>query len=282
MAAAISPAQHPLFQAVADATQNGVRIGTLPFEARSKRLHETRASQKHSEMLLAAHALVAVGIRDFDLVPGECPDFQLRYGTESVGLEVAELVEPESARISNAAENIRIEIRERVNADPTLQAALANSFISVSAWNCPKRSLERRIVDEYERLIRNAPSPRKVGSRIQDPAYPTMTSCGVHVYHGNMKGGFVDFTTPPTAFDPQGLVPIAVKVLKRKQKKATTYSGGRQWLVMAVTDMMGTFDASVEVLGNMLPEITPFEMVIIRGSSRVAVWTPDKHVSAST
>jgi hypothetical protein len=192
----VSGEQRAFFEAVADCKRDGIRIGTLAFEARSKRLHETRASQKHSELLLAAHALAAVGLRDFDLSPGERPDFQLRLGSDHVGLEVAELVEPESARISNSAENIRIDIRERLDADRILREALGDRFISLSAWECPKRSLERKIVDEYERLIRTR-LPQMVGSRIKDETYPAMTTCFVHAQFSEFQGGSVDFTPPP-------------------------------------------------------------------------------------
>ena len=157
----ISAAQRPFFEAVASSRRAGVRIGMLPFETRSKSMHETRASQKHSELLLAAHALVAVGLRQCDFVPGEGPDFTLRYGAEVVGLEVAELVEPSSARVANATENIRIGIRELVDTDANLKAALRDRFISLRPWVCPKRSLERPMVEEYGRLIRATRRSRK-------------------------------------------------------------------------------------------------------------------------
>ena len=277
----ISDPQRPFFEAVADCTRAGVRIGKLPFETRSKSMHETRATQKHSELLLAAHALVAVGLRRCDLVPGERPDFTLRYGAEAIGPEVAELVEPASARVANATENIRIGIRELVDTDATLTAALGDRFISLRPWVCPKRSLERPMVEEYGRLIRAIALPKMLGSQVNDPAYPAMRACKVHVYVSSFSGGYVDFTTPPTAFDPQGLVPVATRVLERKRKKAAAYSGGPHWLVMAVTDGMGTFDPSVDALGSFFPDIAPFEVVIIRGSSRVAVWTAGKHMSVA-
>jgi hypothetical protein len=46
---------------------------------------------------------------------------------------------------------------------------------------------------------------------------------------------------------------------------------------MTVTDMQGIFDASVDTLGSMLPDIAPFELVVIRGSQRVTVWVTGKH-----
>lgn len=277
----ISRAQRPSFEAVAECTRSGVRIGALPFETRSKSQYEIRASQKHGELLLAAHALVAIGLRGFDLVPGERPDFTLRYGSDIVGLEVAELVEPESARIKNAVDNIRIGIRERIDADPMLQEALGNRFVSLNPWICPKRSFERKLVDEYERLIRSSNPPKMLGAMVNDPAYPVMKACKVHMHVATLQGGFVDFKTPPTWFDPRGIMPVAGKVLERKRKKAAIYNAGRLWLVMAVTDMMGTFDDSVDALGRFLPDISPFEVVVIYGSRRVAVWTAGQHHSVA-
>jgi hypothetical protein len=34
-------------------------------------------------------------------------------------------------------------------------------------------------------------------------------------------------------------------------------------------------------LGGFLPAIPPFEMVVIRGSSRVAVWTATRHIAVA-
>ena len=71
---------------------------------------------------------------------------------------------------------------------------------------------------------------------------------------------------------------MAIKVLERKQKKAAGYRIRPLWLILYVTDLMGQFDASVDLLGS-LPEIAPFEFVIDRGQRSQAVWM-DRHYVA--
>jgi hypothetical protein len=261
---------------VADCGCNGVRIGTLPHAMASKSRHESRYQQKQREMFLAAHALVAANLRAFDLSPSERPDFELRHGAETVGVEVAELVEPESARTANAAENMRIGIRELLDTDQVFRAALGDRFLSLSCWVTPKRSKERIIVEEYRRFVMTQ-SPLMLGSRVNDNTFPMLKTHEAHIYIGQVDGGFIDITTPPSSFSPTAMVPVAAKVLERKKKKAITYTGARLWLVMSVTDMMGVFDDSVEELGGHLPQIAPFELVLIRSSHRLALWTAAKH-----
>lgn len=275
----ISPRQRPQFEAVAACTTDGTRIGSIPFDVRSKSRHETRATQKHSELLLAAHALVSVNVRDFDLSPRESPDFVLSAGADRIGLEVAELIEPASARTQNAAENIRTAVRDRLDADALLRAKLGNRFISVQTWDTPKRSHEQRIADECCRLVDAGMLPNLRANQVEDKAYPTLSYYRGHLYVLELDGGMFEYRTPGSWFDPDAMVPIAMRVLARKKKKALTYGGGRLWLSMSVTDMMGSFDRSVEVLGSMLPDIAPFEFVIVRGSRNVALWTPSQHGS---
>lgn len=43
--------------------------------------------------------------------------------------------------------------------------------------------------------------------------------------------------------------------------------------MMSVTDIMGDFDPGVLALGTICPAIDPFEMVVIRGSTNVTIWT---------
>ncbi len=69
-------------------------IGSLPLATMTKSRHETRYEEKDREMLLVAHALVAAKLPTFDLSPRERPDFELRLGAYSVGVEVAELIDP--------------------------------------------------------------------------------------------------------------------------------------------------------------------------------------------
>lgn len=215
----LSPRQRPLFEAVAACTIDGSRIGAIPFDVRSKSRNETRASQKHSELLLAAHALVSVNVREFDSSPGESPDFTLRIGHDQVGLEVAELIEPNSARAENAAENIRIDVRERLDADVALRAQMGDRFISVQTWDTPKRSHEHGIAEECCRII-SAGAPDCRANQVEEKAYPLLTQYRGHLYESELKGGMFDYKTPACWYDPEAIMPIASRVLYRKKKKA--------------------------------------------------------------
>jgi hypothetical protein len=277
----LSPRQRPMFEAVAQCTTDGSRIGAIPFDVRSKSRHETRAAQKHSELLLAAHALVSVNVRGLDLSPGESPDFTLSLGADRVGLEVAELIEPTSARTQNAAENIRIVIRERLDGDAALRSRLGDRFISVQTWDTPKRSHERGIADECFRLLASGVAPNLRAHQFEDKAYPLLSYYRGHLYESKLTGGMFDYKTPPCSYDPQAMISIASRVLYRKKKKALTYGGGRLWLVMSITDMMGSFDQSVEVMGSFLPDIAPFEFVIVRGLRSVALWSATQNSYAA-
>lgn len=50
---------------------------------------------------------------------------------------------------------------------------------------------------------------------------------------------------------------------------------------MSITDTMGGFDRSVEMMGSILPEIAPFEFVIVRGLRGVAVWSATQNSCAA-
>lgn len=271
----IAELQRPEFAAVADCTRDGVRIGSLPPEMMTPCRHESRYAQKYRELQLAAHALVAAGLTRFDLSPGERPDFQLRHGSESVGLEVAELVEPESARTTNAIRNMDVTLREGLDSDHSLRSAVGDRAIAFSPWLTPKRSAERQLVAEFQDFIRLS-SPVMLGNMVNDARMPTLRAHRTHVYIGHFTGGLVDVRAPGGSFNPSGLVRVAYKVLDRKRERAASYTGARLWLVMAVTDDAGVFDASVDVLGSMLPDIRPFEFVLVRSHRRLAIWTTNQ------
>jgi hypothetical protein len=102
------------WEAIAEFTIDGGRLGAQPYRLASGSRHETRLEQKLSETFLVAHALAHLGYRNINLKARESPDFCVSFptavgsGNGTIGIELAELVEPESARWYNAIENVRI------------------------------------------------------------------------------------------------------------------------------------------------------------------------------
>ena len=269
------------WSAVADFRIDGRRLGAEPYRVASRSRHETRLEQKQSETFLTAHALAHLGYRDVVLVAREAPDFCaiLPPSTESIGIEHAELVAPDSARWRNAIENIRIAVRDKVDADAGLQAAIRGRYISFSFWYCPNRSAERRVVCEITELLRNDANDREHhGERIFDGArFPTLFEHGAHLHVTKFAGASVDVSAGAHSFDPRSISDVALKVLERKRKTARKYGMiAPLWLILSVTDQRGVFGDSLEFLDRLRHiEIEPYERVVVYHESRAVIWNRD-------
>lgn len=265
-----------LWKAVADFTVDGRRLGAEPYEFTSGSRHETRLAQKQSETFLLAHALANLGHRDVALQSRESPDFRVTFpaGASAVGIEVAELVEPESARWRNAIENVRVGVRDVIDADPNLRAAIAGRYVSLSLWHCPNRAAERRLVSEIRELLRSdALSAKCYGNRIVDSRFPTLTQHWAHLLVTQSDSGYVDVSASAHSFDSRSLAQVALKVLERKQKKAQAYDRTAPlWLILSVTDQRGVFGDSLDVLEHISVAIEPFERVVICNEGRAVSW----------
>jgi hypothetical protein len=252
------------------------RLGAEPYEFTYGSRHETRLAQKQSETFLVAHALAGLGYREVALQSRESPDFRatLPAGAGAVGIEVAELVEPESACWRNAIENVCVRVRDAVDADPDLQAAIAGRYIDIRLLQCPKRAAERRLVSEIQALLRSyALTARYDGNRIVDDRFPTLTEHCTHLHVTSFAGAHVDISASAHSFDSRSLVPVALEVLRRKQKKAQAYDRTLPlWLVLSVTDQRGVFGDSLDVLESIRASIEPFERVMICNEGRVISW----------
>jgi hypothetical protein len=268
------------WRAVADFTVDGRRLGAEPYRLASRSPHETRLEQKQSETLLVADALAHLGYHGVALQARESPDFRAtfrlgaggRLGT--VGIELAQLVEPESARWHNAIENLRIAVRDAVDADPALQTALSGRYVSLNFWHCPKRSAERRLLREILELLRSDMlAAERGGNRIVDGRFPTLVQHWAHVHVNASEHAYVDVTASAHTFDPRSLAQVARKVLERKQKKALGYDRSAPlWLVLSVTDQRGIFGESLDLLERFNLTIDPFERVVVCNEGRVVIW----------
>jgi hypothetical protein len=267
----------PEWRALADFTIDGRRLGAEPYQRISRSFHETRLERKQGEAFLLSCVLAHLGHRDVALRARESPDFTATFGSAiSIGIEVAEVVEPKSARWRNAIENVRIGVRDAVDANPNLQIALANRYVSLDLWRCPERTAEFRLIREIPQLLlSDLLSGGSLGSRITDKRFPTLVEHWAHLYVNAFDGGYIDVTAAANSFDPRGLAEVALKVLKRKQKKAHAYDTTFPlWLILCVTDQRGVFSESLDLLERFEVDITPYERVIIFDNGRAVIWEP--------
>ncbi len=269
--------------AVADFTIDGRRLGAEPYQLASSSQHETRLQQKQSETFLVAHALAHLGYRDVELRARESPDFRATFpitaspANGTIGIELAELVEPDSARWANAVENVRIGVRDAVDADGTLRAAISGRYVSLSLWRCPNRSAERRLVREISELLgSDAIAAECHGNRIVDARFRALVEHWAHLHVTTFDGGYVDVTASAHSFDPRSLAQVALKVLERKRKKARDYDiTVPLWLILSVTDQRGIFGDSLDLLERLDVVIDPYERVVVYNEGRAVIWNRD-------
>ncbi len=271
---------HRQWATVGEFTVDGRRLRAEPYRPISGSRHETRLEQKQSETFLVAHALAHLGFRHVALEPDESPDFRATFPLgvgEPIGIEVAELVEPDSARWRNAIENVRIGVRDAVDADPMLQAAITGRYVNLNLWRCPNRSAESRLLREILELLGSgALAAERHGRRLVDTRFPTLVEHWAHLRVTSFDGGSIDVTASAHSFDPRGLAPVALKVIERKRKKARRYDATAPlWLVLSVTDQRGVFGDSLDLLERFNIEIAPYERVIVSYEGRAVVW--DRH-----
>ncbi len=267
--------------AVADFYIDGSRLGAEPYRLASASRHETRFEQKQSETFLAAHALAQLGYRSVALQSRESPDFCATFvPVESprvaFGIEVAEIVDAESARWRNAIENVRVGVRDALDADSSLKAAVGDRCVNVTLWRCPSRSAERHLQREITELLRSAAIADQQGRRVVDMRFPALVEHWAHLYVSASRVGRVDVTAAAHAFDSRSLVHVALKVLERKRKKARAYdTSAPLWLVLSMTDRRGVFDESLEVLERLSVSIEPYERFIVCNEGRAIALNAD-------
>ena len=267
------------WDALSDFTIDGRRLGAEPYQFTSRSRHETRLKQKQSETFLVGHPLAHLGYREVALESRESPDFCATFlnaadqVTGSIGVEVAELVEPDSARWRNAVESVRIGVRDAVDADPALEAAIRGRFVSISLCHCPNRRAERRLLREILELLRGeALAVECNGRRIVDARFPTLVEHWAHLFVRTFKGAYVDVTASAHSFDPRSLAQVALKVLERKRNKARSYDTRLPlWLILSVTDQRGVFSGSLDLLERVNVVIEPYERVVVYDEGRAVV-----------
>ncbi len=271
----IGARQEPEFRAVAEIKVEGRRLGEIPPGYLSTSAHEYRYGKKASEVRFAAHALVGAGVFGANLILRERPDLEIRFPDRTLFAEVAEIHEPCSARYTNTLATLKNAARDRLAEDPALQAALGECFLSIILAQCPSKVKGRRIVDEVAMLISTRifeTFPRRELIYLKDARLPILTAHGAKIYIADEAGGLLEIRPDAGWFDPLAMLPIVSTVLYRKKQKALTYPVIPDLLILAVTDMRGSFTASMNALAQMAPDIAPYRAVLISYEGNVVRW----------
>lgn len=271
----VGPQQLAEFRAVAEIRVAGQRLGAIRPQLFSDSLHEYRYGKKDSEVRIAAHALVGAGIYAANLLPRDRPDFAVELPTGIIHAEVAEIHEPHSARYTNTVASLKIKARDYLVNEPALQKTLGDIFLSVILAQCPSKTNGRRILDDVAafitlRTFNDVPRGNLV--HVRDARFRSLIDHGAKVYVNDQRGGHLTIDTDAGWFDPLGMVPIALTVLERKKKKAFEYPIIPDILILAITDVRGSFTQSVTKLSQMEPDISPYCAVLISYEGRVITW----------
>ncbi len=265
-------------QAVAEYTIDGARLGSEPYRFASASRAETRLEKKQGEVFLVAAALARIGYRRVALRSRESPEFAATVptpgGPRKIGIEVTELVHPSSARWRNAIANVDAKVREAIDADPTLQAAISGWIVCVGLHRCPDRAAEPVLVSELLALLRNGLASGRPAGRV-DERLPALARHEAIVASNASRGsrGIVVVQPGATSFDPWSLAPVARDRLALKRKRARTYDlTAPIWLIISLTDDRGVFGASLSDLRDLKPAIDPYERVTIDSAYGSATW----------
>jgi hypothetical protein len=166
---------------IADYNLDGSRLGSQPYRMRpgprgaAPSPHETRLEQAQGEAFLAATILWRLGYRGIALSKTERPDFVVDLDNRQIGLEISEIVEEDSARWCNAIEDLRIIVRDAVDANPAIIGALQQRYVSISFWHCPKRSVVTALRDEIVAFLAAGAAFALPQSRVVDQRFPLLT-----------------------------------------------------------------------------------------------------------
>jgi hypothetical protein len=251
-------------------TIDGRPLADEPYYMRTPASHEMRLAPKHAELITVASALFDIGERGVALRADERPDFVVTlHDGHTVGIEHTE-VNP-SAADDNALAELNNTLKAAVDAEPELVPANSPLAFSFGPWvqHFPGTRERDALVDEIVQTLRTGAwtnfrrSTDGVRLRAAQPD-SLVDRYGIVVNVGRVNGArLVQFHGNATVFNPQALVAPALERLVDKVAKAQGYRMRPLWLVLALTDRIGLYGASVRALVRLRPSIAPFERVIV-------------------
>jgi hypothetical protein len=261
------------WQTIAETRVDGLPFADTEVRRRSPSPHDTRLSEKLSEVLLASHAFAQLGARDVDIDTGgaqrrESPDLVVAADGKRLGVEVREVIP--NAHAENVCAEFNIELRDRMDADPTLRPAYTYLQISRRAGRGAPGALAPEVREQLMKCVLEYLRSGDYASAVADKwthrmAWPG-ASLGYDVWIRRVPNpnGYVTFDDQRGSFDSHGMIEPALDGLRKKRERAATYDHTFPlWLVLGVTEQWGQFRSSLEYLATLSPAIQPFERVII-------------------
>lgn len=277
---------HPFFphwQRVCDVRVDGTRLYDTRPLLRTPSAYETRYSQKFSEVMLAAHALVRLEVAHIEIdtggqTPYERPDLRATLDGARVAIEVGE-VHPYAAG-TNAALDLNIELNELIDADRALWPEYTYLHITRSPGRggptaMPPR-MRGRLVVAVSDMLRRGQYREWAGDTIRTVFDWPGASLGYTLYVVRCPAlrGYIQFDDSACTFNPEGLIAPSLRMLERKRKLAAEYDQSLPlWLVLGLTEQQGVYGKSLEALAQRAAAISPYERVIAHDGMVFATYT---------
>lgn len=279
---------HPFFphwKRVSDVLVDGVRLYDTHPLLRTPSIYETRHSQKFSEVMLAAHALVRLDCARIEIdtggaTPYERPDLRAVLDGCRIAIEVGE-VHPYAAG-TNAALDLQIEMNEMIDADRALWPEYTYLHITRSPGRGGPSALppkmRRRLLTVLSNMLRDGSYREWVGDSIRTVFDWPGASLGytLYVVRCPSQRGYLKFDDSACSFNPEGLIAPALRMLERKRKLGVQYDRSLPlWLVLGLTEEQGVYGKSLEALAKRAADISPYERVIAHDGMTFATYARD-------
>lgn len=270
-----------MWAAMGAMTLDGRPLIDEPYRVRTNSVHDIRLAATKSEVLMAARALLLAGERDVAFLKSESPDFIATLADgRVVGVEVTEVIAPDSAHRENAMLDLNILLKEAVDADESLWPAYTYIAFNFAPFTeeLPDAAERAAIVDEITTILRNKSWVGYKGPpfRAADPD-SSLDRFGIWLHVGELPRhprGHVEVYGAATTFDESSLADVAKHRLKKKIETASKPHFRKDiplWLVMGVTDPFGFFSPSLATFGNAGGPIAPFARVLFNYGSQQLV-----------
>ncbi|GAC1411343.1 MAG: hypothetical protein NVSMB64_21040 [Candidatus Velthaea sp.] len=249
----------------------------------SKSAYETRYGKTEGELRALTLGLVTAGYGPTSVAVGDAPDGYVTFGDAAVYVEVAEVIDRESARYTNTMSDLNREVLDAINGDPVLASRVRGQHLEIRLGTCPSRadlrSAKRAILDLIRDGVITSLSERKM-HRMESPTI--LAALGTWIYrvswpHGSAGGSphIVHIQASAHSFDPCSIDGVARATLAVKRKKGRAYRVKPLWLVLGVTDIRGVWADSIDLLSANCPSIEPYERVIVHGEGIAVIWSAD-------
>lgn len=267
-----------VFVSIRDDARPAVRLGAMVPQMVSTSPNEVRFGQTECELRGLVRGLIVSGTAPREVVAGDAPDALVTLDDRTVWVEYAEVVDAPSARYSNTMCDLDRDIKDAIDADPAIAAAMYAQHVEFRMSICPTRSQARLLQRELLAFL-NAKRHVAVAERTFTHIYDgALGDVGLTMYrapweHTEGSAHIIHVSAAAHTFSPLSLAPIVGRRLERKRRLAAGYGVAPLWLVLGVTDIRGAWDASLDLLARYNPDIEPFERVVIADTRRAVIWT---------